>query len=175
MPPGVYSRPSLADRLRARTLITDTCHVWQGSVDNDGYGRLFIRKGTCGPLRGIRVHRLAWLLANGPIPDRLAVLHHCDNPPCVRIEHLYVGTNSDNMRDRSDRKRGPEVFLAQRPNPKLQGERRPTARLTEQAVRNIRHRYAAGDVSQLALATEYGIGQTTISNVLRRKKWSHIS
>jgi len=47
----------------------------------------------------IRTHRLAWELANGPIPDGLSVLHHCDNPPCCNVEHLFLGTQTDNHAD----------------------------------------------------------------------------
>lgn len=49
----------------------------------------------------MKAHQLAWVLANGPIPDGLWVLHHCDNPPCVDLAHLWLGDNTDNQRDSS--------------------------------------------------------------------------
>jgi hypothetical protein len=79
------------------------CLEWTGCVTvRSGYGRINIAG------RGVVVtHRFAWELANGPIPDGLSVLHHCDNPPCCETEpsevypegHLFIGTQTDNMAD----------------------------------------------------------------------------
>jgi hypothetical protein len=68
------------------------CWEWQGSK-NRGYGT-FSRNG-----RSERAHRHAWILTYGEIPPGLMVCHHCDNPPCIRPEHLFIGTMLDNMRD----------------------------------------------------------------------------
>jgi len=68
------------------------CDEWDGPRDRDGYGRLS---------RGRRAHRVAWEEANGPIPDGMCVLHRCDNPPCRRLDHLFLGTVADNNRDKA--------------------------------------------------------------------------
>lgn len=66
------------------------CWLWQGGHrDHHGYGNF----------RGHATHRVSWALSNGPIPDGLIVCHKCDNPPCVRPSHLFVGTIGDNTRD----------------------------------------------------------------------------
>lgn len=65
-----------------------------GAKDPKGYGRIQVR-----PNGTMLVHRLAWVLANGPIPPGFCVLHKCDNPPCVRLEHLFLGTLLDNNAD----------------------------------------------------------------------------
>lgn len=78
------------------------CHEWGGATSPKGYGRV----GANG--RNTLAHRIAWELANGPIPDGLHVLHHCDNPPCCQTKptegypdgHLFLGTNADNSADR---------------------------------------------------------------------------
>lgn len=79
------------------------CHIWIGARGWNGYGR--ISRG--GQHEGmVTASRAAWELAFGPIPDGLWVLHHCDNPPCVNVEHLYLGTHRENMADVKARGRG---------------------------------------------------------------------
>ena len=51
------------------------------------------------------MHRLAWIEAHGPIPDGLFVLHQCDNPSCFEVEHLFLGTHAENMRDMATKRR----------------------------------------------------------------------
>ncbi len=75
---------------------TQSCWLWIGSRNQKGYG--LIGPGSAGSMIG--AHRLSWALHHGSIPDGLWVLHHCDNPPCVRPEHLWLGSNHDNVRDR---------------------------------------------------------------------------
>lgn len=75
------------------------CWEWTGHVDPKGYGR-------CAKVMGeVLTHRIAYQEFIGPIPNGLHVLHSCDNPPCINPAHLRVGTNNDNMRDRSERDR----------------------------------------------------------------------
>ena len=86
-------------RLRFETLIakSDGCWIWQGTVMSNGYGRFG---------RGSYPHRYAWELFSGQtIPAKMQVNHHCDTPLCVRPDHLYLGTQLENMRDRLARGR----------------------------------------------------------------------
>jgi len=69
--------------------IADGCWLWKGLKDQDGYGGF----------DHYRAHRLMWIVIFGQIPITLQVLHHCDNPPCVNPFHLWLGTQSDNMKD----------------------------------------------------------------------------
>ena len=75
------------------------CIEWQRCRSAFGYGRLWFKN------RVWMAHRHAWFLANGPIPDGLCVCHHCDNPPCTNVDHLFLGTKGDNNRDRDQKGR----------------------------------------------------------------------
>lgn len=94
--PRHYIAPHLSDAWRRLLDPEDpndkSCWVWPGSVNNNGYGSTK-RNGQN------YVHRAAWVQAVGPIPDGLDVCHVCDNPPCFRPSHLFLGTAADNMQD----------------------------------------------------------------------------
>jgi hypothetical protein len=81
----------------------DACWEWTGAVCKAGYGR--IGEGGRGG-RHLLVHRVAWELANGPIPAGMVVRHHCDNRRCVRPSHLELGSQADNLCDMAKRRRG---------------------------------------------------------------------
>ena len=76
------------------------CWLWTGTPDDHGYGRFCLNG------RQVGAHRVSWILTNGLIPEGQHVLHHCDNPPCVRPEHLWLGTALDNAHDRQAKGRG---------------------------------------------------------------------
>lgn len=75
------------------------CWLYQGHRNTSGYG--WLTRGG----KQLAAHRHAWTLINGAIPPGRHVLHHCDNPACVRLDHLYLGDHAANMRDRADRRR----------------------------------------------------------------------
>lgn len=87
------ARP-LSERLWEKVDKSDGCWIFTGSVDREGYGR--VRMNT---RRTDGAHRVAWRLANGPIPDGLHVLHRCDVPRCCRPDHLFLGDQVANNRD----------------------------------------------------------------------------
>lgn len=75
------------------TVLDTPCREYQGYVDENGYARRRFRGAMW------YVHRYVWMLANGPIPKGTFVLHRCDNPPCFRLDHLFLGTAKDNSAD----------------------------------------------------------------------------
>lgn len=76
------------------------CWLWTGRLTNSGYGQ--IAKSTHGEWKA---HRLFWRVANGPIPGGLCVLHKCDTPACVNPDHLFLGTQADNVQDMMNKHR----------------------------------------------------------------------
>ncbi len=128
------------------------CHIWQGALDGWGYG--------CGPMRdGVRcrAHRLAWSTAYGPITAGIHVLHHCDQPACVNVEHLFLGTDADNSDDKVAKGR------------QAKRARNGKAKLTESDVASIR---AATGVGYADLAARFGVSRGHISKLRRGRAWA---
>jgi hypothetical protein len=134
------------------------CWLWLGASIATGYGHISVEG------RHVLTHRHAWMLENGPIPDGLFVLHRCDNPPCVRPSHLYLGTKRDNALDRERRGR----------HPRTRGEAHGLAVLTAEQVTKIRARFAAGE-RQCDLAREYDVNYRTIFAVVRSINWRSLN
>jgi hypothetical protein len=152
-------KPEVEARLwqRVDVGLPDQCWEWQGYRTPDGYGRLQRFRG-----RMELAHRVAWESVKGPIPDGMLVCHTCDNPPCVNPAHLFLGTHLDNARDKMAKGRWRWAPLF--------GEASPSAKLTDAEVDAIRQEYAAGGVSQRALAARYGVHQVHISRLVRRTR-----
>jgi len=107
----LLDKPSAAERLTAGLVrMPNGCLEWQRATNASGYGAIGVSGKTVG------THRVAWVLANGPIPPGMDVLHHCDNPPCCETDpseaypdgHLFLGTQADNNADMSTKGRNHE-------------------------------------------------------------------
>lgn len=179
---GANARTPLAERIWSRVVVSHAgCWEWQGGRKRHGYGRVRIDGASTG------AHRVAWTLANGPVPEGLHVLHRCDNPPCIRPDHLFLGTPADNAEDRTAKgrsgprcgvspasaARGERHWTRQRPDEVRRGELAGRARLTAEKVLDIRRRHAAGE-SLSALGREYGVTHVSIAAVVARRSWAHI-
>lgn len=134
------------------------CYVWLNAKFKSGYGQFGVRG------KSKLAHRIAWEIANGAIPDGLCVLHKCDNPGCVNPDHLFLGTQKDNVRDMVDKKR----------YSKRTGESGGLAKLKEAQVLEIRERYAAGGISQAVLGKQYGVCQSNIAAIVSGETWTEI-
>lgn len=150
---GADPRVRLAAKLSPPT--ERGCTEFLGGRDRAGYGKFWWNGATH------IAHRAAWLLSCGPIPDGLFVCHRCDNPPCCNIEHLFLGTTTENQADSITKGR------------RVRGERIHTAKLTTAAVRAIRAAAAAGEEHQ-SLAKRYGLNLDHVGRIVRRESWSHI-
>ena len=105
---AAHRRP-LVERFWEKVEKSDGCWLWTGAKITQRYGALNVD--------GVidLAHRLMWKMAYGPIPDGLQVLHHCDNPPCVRPDHLFLGTQQHNVRDAIRKKRFTQNWTKEKP------------------------------------------------------------
>jgi hypothetical protein len=124
------------------------CWLWTGGVEGGGYGSIK-KKGHH------LAHRFSWELHYGEIPDGLYVCHKCDNPPCVRPDHLFLGTHQDNMRDMAEKGR--------------RRSGRGNTKLTKQQVAAIRSRYSPGAVTYEQLGAEYGVSSGAINHIIHNR------
>lgn len=141
------------------------CWEWKGACHPAGHGQ--IRAGGRSG-RVVYAHRVAWELANGPIPEGMCILHRCDNPPCVNLLHLYLGTHVDNLQDAYDRSRRQVVV------PDNVGERNSNAKLNREQVVEILDKHASGDYTHAELGAIYGVARPTITDIVNRTTWGHI-
>lgn len=124
----------------------DECWNWKASKSTDGYGMF---RGSGRKVWG--AHRVAWELQNGPIPEGLKILHKCDNPACVNHHHLFLGTAKTNAMDRDSKGRAAYKL----------GERHPSAKLEDVAIRNIIALHHAG-LGLKILSKQFGVALVTI-------------
>ena len=162
----------LAERFWEKVARSDACWEWQGHRDAKGYGMIGLPRSR----RVDRAHRVAWTLVNGPIPRRMCILHHCDNRACVRPDHLFLGTQADNVADMISKGRGRsmagDAHPARRPGARI-GERNGRARLTADDVRRIRMMRSEG-LEYRVIAAHFGVALPTIQHIVSGKNWSHI-
>ncbi len=132
------------------------CIEFTGSKNWFGHGEIAFRGGK------YRAHRLAYIEYVGPIPNGMVVCHKCDNPSCINPDHLFIGTQADNLRDAINKNR------MKAPNPK--GEKHGLSKLTDEHVIAIRN----DNRTQRAIAADYGVHQTTIKNIKLKRTWRHV-
>jgi hypothetical protein len=147
-----------------------SCWEWKIARDQDGYGAFTWSR------KAWKAHRFAWAIVNGwPPPDKV-VCHRCDNPGCVRPDHLFLGTPADNNRDRHVKgrdARGDASGLRLHPELVAKGERNANSILTDAAVRRIRELDNAG-VVQRRISEMYGVSLSCIERVIERRSWKHV-
>lgn len=150
------------EKFWSRVKKTDGCWNWQGYKNNVGYGQ-FTTLTNSGIFDSRYVHRFSYYLANGDYNKELEVCHTCDNPCCVKPDHLFLGTHSENMIDAYNK--GRKIL------PDTSGENARTSKLDWNKVREIRILYSKGGVTQSDLGEEYGVTKVTISDIVNNKTW----
>jgi len=133
------------------------CHWWVGGKNKDGYGNFW------GDGKNIGAHRFAYERSFGLIPEHdshhgWCVCHKCDNRACVNPDHLFLGTNKDNVDDKVSKGR------------QASGPKAGKSKLTEDDVRRIRN--LSGTAR--SIAKQFNVFEGTIGRILKRKTWRHI-
>lgn len=134
------------------------CWEWHGALFTDGYGTIKFKG------RQWRAHRLAYFLTHPAANQTLCVLHRCDNPPCCNPAHLFLGTKTDNAKDRQQKGRTSRLF----------GESHGLSKLKTESVLQMRKLYSDKIATQYELASAFGVSQSTVSDIIRRVAWPHI-
>lgn len=147
----------------ARVEKTEGCWLWKGGKDSSGYG-FFRYKG-----KRDKAHRVAYELAYGVSLGSLFGCHHCDNPSCVRPDHIFPGTPKDNAQDAFRKGRRKAHFA----NSSRPGTANGRAQLTEQDVQGIR-RLASRGITEREIQGIYNIRQAQINKIIRRVSWKHV-
>lgn len=135
---------------------TERCWLWNGKTDQFGYGMLYYQNGD------YAAHRLSYQFYKGEIPSDMVVRHTCDNPPCCNPDHLVLGTQVENVRDRVTRRR----------NGAWKGAG-PRTNLTEQQVSGIRQSYKQGE-RMIDISKRTGVSYASVEAICKRRNWKHI-
>jgi hypothetical protein len=144
------------DRFWSKVEKSDGCWNWTAGTYVNGYGIFKLDR------RNWRAHRLSYKLKCGPIPDGMQVLHKCDNRLCVNPDHLFLGTNADNMADKVAK--GREAHYGH------PGERQGQSKLTNDQVLAIR----ASSGPHRDVAAEFGMSRSQVRDIRTRRAWKHI-
>lgn len=155
---GKVTKP-LAQRFGEKVEVASTgCHLWTGYKMPNGYGQ-FGGWDEKGKRRMLLAHRVAYELAFGQIPIETLVCHKCDVPACVNPDHLFLGTQTDNMGDAVLKGRA------------ARGERQGSSKLTEQQVKKIK--MARG--THESIASYFGVSRRTVGMIKRGERWGHVA
>lgn len=143
------------------------CWVWIACKTPTGYGQFGVPESTENGTKTVSIqhaHRVSWILSHNGDKPTLSVLHKCDNRACVNPEHLFLGTQADNVAD---------MFAKGRANTR-RGEKVNTAKLTEADVRLVRSLYELGWRAK-DLAARFGINNASVGFIVNRQTWKHVA
>ena len=141
----------------AKTSSIDDCWEWQAGRSSR-YGYFFI------PPRNQLAHRVSWMFTYGDIPEGMCVCHKCDNVFCVNPNHLFLGTQTDNMRDMKSKGR----------ERKARGEKAGSSKLTEDQVRLIKEMKFVERRKNREIAQAFGVHQSTVERIVYGRTWTHL-
>lgn len=131
------------------------CWIWKGGLSPKGYGKF-----ADSEFKTVRAHRYSYELNVGEIKKGLNVLHRCDNPSCVRPDHLFLGTQKENMEDMF--KKGRKVL----------GEVHKMSKTTKNDVLKTRELSEVKTLSELA--EMFGLGTSQVHRIIKKQCWRHV-
>lgn len=141
---------------------TETCWLWTGNQYTDGYPQFWYAG------RSVRGTRFVYTQTYGPFDPVLLICHKCDTPLCVRPDHLWLGTQQENIRDAWRKGRATAHWTP------LRGAKNGMTKLTPVQVADIRARYHPGVVTLVDLARTHGVSKYAVWCVLKRLTWAHL-
>lgn len=161
MKPHIFvdrSKPITRERIEEKVLRVPEagCWIWMGSLQVRGYGEIISNK------RKHYAHRASYEAFVGEIPKGMYVCHACDNLACVNPNHLFLGTQKQNLQDMASKGRS------------TWGEKNPKAKLTECEVKVIKQAFANGKKDS-ELASQFNVARQTINNIRNNKLWSFVN
>ncbi len=156
---GPYAHMTYRDKFWKFVKIGEPSVCWEfkGKLFSNGYGDFRMNAVST------MAHRVSYFIANGELPDDLVVCHHCDNRRCVNPQHLFIGTQVDNMQDMMQKGR----------NKPARGEKGGKSKLTDNDVRSIRQLAISG-MFHREIAAKFGVSTKQITVIVNRIQWSHI-
>lgn len=141
------------------------CHIWVGNTKESNYGKMWI---------GEKIYlasRIAWAIEHGSTPTNMCVLHKCDNPRCVKAEHLFLGTKRQNTEDMVRKGRhGSQTH----PETITRGENRPSSKLVDDQVLKIRALYSTCDSNKSFLGRMFKVHPSVVRSIVTRETWRHL-
>lgn len=143
---------------------TSTCWLWTAYCQKIGYGVFGIGSRTDKTRKTQLAHRVSWIIHNGLIPDGMKVCHSCDNPPCVNPEHLWLGTQADNVLDAAKKHR----MVG------FKGSKNNASKLTESQVLEIRKIFDESHITIAQLTRLFPVSRPVIQGIVDRRFWTHI-
>lgn len=167
-----WTRVNKSGPIQEHAIHLGNCWEWTGSFHKNGYGQ-FLR------LENSKAHRFSWRIHKGKIPDGLHVCHKCDNRKCVRPDHLFIGTISDNAKDCAKKGRNGMQTNPQKSKlcgnsfQRARGESNGLSKLTEAQVIEIL-KTERSVIQNRDFADRFGVSVETIRNVYLRKTWRHL-
>jgi hypothetical protein len=146
------------DRFLSKVNKTSDCWNWTGYIGSNRYGQLKINH------KMIKSHRVSYELYNGDIPAGLNVLHKCDNTKCVNPDHLFLGSQKENVQDMLTKNRANRAF----------GSKAGRSRLLQEQVLDIRQQYKVNFISWADLGRRFGVTGNAVRMICLNKVWRHI-
>lgn len=138
------------------------CWEWTAGLFDNGYGQFRVGK------KKVKAHRFSFRVFKGRLLNTELACHECDNPRCVRPDHLFAGTEKDNSQDREKKGRGVINFKP------FFGVNNPASKLTPEKVKQIRKRRATQNLSYSQLSKEFQISESQVANIIKNRSWKDV-